>query len=817
MDYTNLCFGCIEDKGTSQTCPHCGYEEGTVPESLLHLPAGTVLQDKYLLGRVLGQGGFGITYIAWDKILKIKLAIKEYLPQQLVTRAGGSNNVTVYKASISEDFKYGLTRFLEEAQTLACFNENPKIVTVRDYFEANNTAYLVMSYHEGVTLQNYLKSKGGKISVEQALSIFMPVLDALKEVHAAGILHRDISPDNLLIDKNGRVILIDFGAARQAMGEKSKSLSVIMKAGYSPPEQYQSRGKQGPWTDIYAVAASFYRTITGQAPLEAIDRMAEDDLVLPSKLGAIIEPGVEKILLKALAVKVEDRYQCVVDFQAALFHETNQSTKSQSKSAVDSSTGDQDQHFTNEPKRGEDIEKEILLSRLEADLGAERSIIMDLDSVCIECNGTGLKNGNVCSHCKGKGKHQNHKTLSVKIPAKVKEGTRIRLQGQGKIGSNGGAHGDLFLVVKLQEITYERFSHNQYNQQSAWEKAKGKGKTPRRKKRSFALGFHQYMYEHLGSRNQLLNYITVAALCVFLFVGIIGQFDGAIDLHNEGDSMDAAVTEESTREIAQTYTPAVIAALNADYFMDYENGTIPIGDLPIGARVVDPSWEWEFRTGNNYSGSGIVKPVTWILVAKDHYAGLASHVTLLSEDLIGLHAFDNSTGRGYVYDEYGYNHWGDSGTANATHGLRPWLNSSGIHANEGFYRVISVYFKEAVLATTLPNKEWKNGNSYSSQDYVFIPSTTELGDIAHNYTYRIGAGYPYFDGVSNAKRISRIGDEIWRYWTRSPASGAGFHLNIVTDTGVFYNSYSGAYDDEFNAVRPALNLNSEILVSEIRK
>ncbi len=248
------------------------------PASALHLPPGIVLQDKYLLGRALGQGGFGITYIAWDITLDLKLAIKEYFPFGLVSRSTNQQKMEMPTGERKEQYDYGLKRYLEEAKTLARFNEHPKIVTVRDYFEANNTAYLVMNYHEGVTLQSYLGKKGGKISVEQALKIFMPVLDALKEVHATGILHRDISPDNLLIDSNGRVILIDFGAARQAMGEKSKSLSVIMKAGYSPLEQYQSRGKQGPWTDIYAVAATFYRAVTGQVPLEAMDRLAEDDL-----------------------------------------------------------------------------------------------------------------------------------------------------------------------------------------------------------------------------------------------------------------------------------------------------------------------------------------------------------------------------------------------------------------------------------------------------------------------------------------------------------------------------------------------------------
>jgi serine/threonine protein kinase len=322
MDNTNHCLSCMGDMGAGKTCYYCGYQEGTTSESILHLPPGTILQGKYLLGRALGQGGFGITYLAWDKTLKIKLAIKEYLPQQLVTRIGGSHKVTVYKASLSEDFTYGLSRFLEEAQTLARFIEHPNVVSVRDYFEANSTAYLAMNYYEGITLQRYLISKGGKIPVKQALSIFMPVLDALKEVHTAGILHRDISPDNLLIDKNGRVILIDFGAARQAMGEKSKSLSVIMKAGYSPVEQYYSKGEQGPWTDIYAIASSFYSAVTGQIPPESMGRLLQDDLTLPSQMGVNIDCALEKTLLRALAVKVEDRYQSVEELQSELFAAT---------------------------------------------------------------------------------------------------------------------------------------------------------------------------------------------------------------------------------------------------------------------------------------------------------------------------------------------------------------------------------------------------------------------------------------------------------------------------------------------------------------
>jgi serine/threonine protein kinase len=317
MNISNICLGCMEEKGPESICQQCGYEAGSEAESLLHLPPGTMLQDKYLVGRVLGQGGFGITYLALDTTLHLKLAIKEYLPQELATRSLDRQVVTAYKADLNEQFKYGLARFLEEARILARFVEHPNVISVRDYFEANGTAYLVMNYLEGLTLENYLSFRGGRIPVEEALAIFMPVLDALKEVHQVGILHRDISPDNLLIDNRGRVTVIDFGAARQEVRGKSKMLSVILKAGYAPEEQHRSRGEQGPWTDIYAVSATIYRAITGEKPPEAIDRLAEDVLIIPSMKGIEISGKVEKVLFKGLAVRASDRFQNVSEFQQA--------------------------------------------------------------------------------------------------------------------------------------------------------------------------------------------------------------------------------------------------------------------------------------------------------------------------------------------------------------------------------------------------------------------------------------------------------------------------------------------------------------------
>jgi len=237
----------------------------------------------------------------------------------LVARSMGNLQVDTYSGERRIQYAYGIERFLDEAKTLARFSEHPNIVTIRDYFPENNTAYMVMNYIEGQTLEDYLKIVGGKLPDDRMFEIMMPVMDALREIHQTGIMHRDISPDNIFIRIDGRVVLIDFGAARMDLQSKSRSLSVIMKVGYSPEEQYRSQGVQGPWTDIYAVGATLYRGITGQVPPESMDRLAEDTLQSPSVLGISIEPAREAALLKALNVRARDRFQTVEQFQEELF------------------------------------------------------------------------------------------------------------------------------------------------------------------------------------------------------------------------------------------------------------------------------------------------------------------------------------------------------------------------------------------------------------------------------------------------------------------------------------------------------------------
>jgi serine/threonine protein kinase len=275
-----------------------------------------LLDGRYRIGRVLGHGGFGITYLAWDANLYLRLAIKEYFPRDSAGRGADGVSLAVYSGPAAEQFAYGLDRFIEEARALARFDQHPGIVTVKNFFRAHGTGYCVMDFVEGITLRQYLDQQpGGKISVDAALKLLMPVADALRAVHKEGLLHRDIAPDNIYLSRDGRIKLLDFGAARYAAGEHSKSLSMVLKPGYSPEEQYRAKGKQGPWTDVYALGATVYRAITGTVPPESLDRLDQDDLAPPSRLGIAIAPAQEVALLKALAVKADQRWQDIAALQ----------------------------------------------------------------------------------------------------------------------------------------------------------------------------------------------------------------------------------------------------------------------------------------------------------------------------------------------------------------------------------------------------------------------------------------------------------------------------------------------------------------------
>lgn len=315
MDINNICYGCMREKvNNEEKCSNCGYITGSKRSEHYYLEEGTMINNRYLIGRVLGHGGFGITYIGFDTRLDIIVAIKEYLPSDVASRALGEKTVTTFSGDKREQFDYGLKRFLDEAKSLARYNQHPCIVSTCDFFEENNTAYLVMEYLDGIPLNEYLKRKGGKIPFEAALEIMMPIMDALREVHKSGMIHRDISPDNIYITSTGQIKLLDFGAARFALGEKSKSLSVILKPGFAPPEQYYTKGNQGPWTDVYSVAATIYRMILGENLPEAMERMLDDVINLPNELSS----NVKNILNRALKVKHNERYKSIDELQRAI-------------------------------------------------------------------------------------------------------------------------------------------------------------------------------------------------------------------------------------------------------------------------------------------------------------------------------------------------------------------------------------------------------------------------------------------------------------------------------------------------------------------
>ena len=298
-------------------CPYCGFDpEENAKKYPAALRAGTVLNNRYIVGRVLGQGGFGITYLAWDEKLAAKVAVKEYMPYEIAARIGTS--VSVAMESRAEDFTYGGERFREEARTLAKFMGQPNIAGVTDYFDENDTSYFVMDYIEGISFKTYIANAGGKVSVQEALDVMIPVLRALTAVHAEGFIHRDVTPDNIYITKDGNVKLLDFGSARYSLGDKSKSLDVILKVGYAPKEQYIRRGRQGPYTDVYSCAACLYAAITGYLPPESLERLDHDGLVPPSQAGAEIPLYLERAILKGLAVQPEDRFQTAGEFLEAL-------------------------------------------------------------------------------------------------------------------------------------------------------------------------------------------------------------------------------------------------------------------------------------------------------------------------------------------------------------------------------------------------------------------------------------------------------------------------------------------------------------------
>lgn len=312
MDFKKICYNCMREKSEEGgKCPHCGFVNVDYKYPENQLPPMTPLNGKYLIGRALGAGGFGITYIALDLHLQVVVAIKELYLKKVFTRE--KTTTVSYRKNDKECFEDNKKRFLQEARVLALFNENDNegVVKVKEHFEENNTAYIVMEYLNGSTLKQYVSKN--KLSIEETVKLMKPICHSLAKIHQFGVVHMDVSPDNIMILPDGRAKLLDFGGSK-SLDDKEIVDFVAFKRGYAPPEQCVGNGKIGSWTDIYAVAATIYYCITGEKPVDSMERSAGAELIRPSKLGVKISKKVENALMRALELEHHERTQTMEEF-----------------------------------------------------------------------------------------------------------------------------------------------------------------------------------------------------------------------------------------------------------------------------------------------------------------------------------------------------------------------------------------------------------------------------------------------------------------------------------------------------------------------
>lgn len=319
------CVGCMKPLTAEGRCAYCGLQQDKYRPIPRCLRPGMCLRDRYVLGRVLGEGSFGISYIAWDCLLDTVVAIKEYFPASLVSRhiseEDEDTNVYIYEKRESQKYQESLKKYLGEAKSLSAYYDLDGIVSVRDFFYANNTAYIVMGYVDGISVKEYVE-KNGPIEGEKFLRMLEPVIQSLAKVHQTGVLHRDISPDNMLLTRDEKLVLIDFGAARKENINMTRSMKVVFKRGFSPEEQYRTRGQQGAWTDVYALCATAYYALTGKAPDESIQRVLEDDMPSLTEMTDVDLPMQQKrAFMKGMTVDFHHRYQTMDELYQGLYQQ----------------------------------------------------------------------------------------------------------------------------------------------------------------------------------------------------------------------------------------------------------------------------------------------------------------------------------------------------------------------------------------------------------------------------------------------------------------------------------------------------------------
>lgn len=315
-----ICYHCMTriEQDKLNICTNCGNSLAPKPVEDRYLKPGTELHGKYIVGYPIGNGGFGNTYIGWDMVLYRKVAIKEFYPEQYISR--GKDGVTVSMATdtLQPRFRRGLQQFIEEARSVASLHDIKGVVEISNFFEENGTGYIIMEYLEGMDVKTILDKSGNKKDYEWCRRVILTVLHTLREIHKRGVLHRDIAPDNIFVTYEGVIKLIDFGAARHSTALANMKAEVVLKVGYAPIEQYSKGAPQGPYTDLYAVAALFYRMLTGQKPIPANERIGNDNLITPSAMGVELPEQAEMAIMICLNVQPQYRLQSADEFMEAL-------------------------------------------------------------------------------------------------------------------------------------------------------------------------------------------------------------------------------------------------------------------------------------------------------------------------------------------------------------------------------------------------------------------------------------------------------------------------------------------------------------------
>ena len=332
MPQYDSCTNCFMPLNGMAVCPNCHHDKTKEKKYAGVLPAFTVLNNKYLIGRVLGKGGFGITYNAIDLNTNSICAIKEYMPSEYSTRSGGSNSVVPFSDDKSNYvFNHGREKFTEEAKTLIRMKDDPIVVDILDYFNANNTSYLVMEYLSGQDLRKMARANGGKLDADYMKMVFVTIASSLMEVHRKNILHRDLSPENIIVTDTGNIKLIDFGAARNFVSTQNKGMSILLKPGFAPPEQYNAKGAHGPWSDVYALCATFYNLVSGRPLIDALFRYRGEVQPSLASLGCNVSKKTSDVIEKGMELDYKKRYH---DFKELLDDIDLPAPKSPGKSAT---------------------------------------------------------------------------------------------------------------------------------------------------------------------------------------------------------------------------------------------------------------------------------------------------------------------------------------------------------------------------------------------------------------------------------------------------------------------------------------------------